>query len=206
MARGPPEVSGRSGPYTSKTPGPCGCEVELRGSCGFLHLMKQYFSQAFTTDSLKLSSSEVIQSGHMVLLNTSSNILSCSGIESVHLQRAHLGFAGLRSFGKAVFQSAESPEPVPPWSLLAPQFIICYFNKRFYILLILFHLGKFYIARSPSWVIFKEAPLENIHQTSKALKLPHLLPHGSRGLSAPRPSLPSSWYARLAFFPTKTDS
>lgn len=57
--------------------------------CYFLHLMKQFFSQAFTIDSLKPSSSKVIQSGHMVLMNTSSNMLSCSEIKFVHLQWAH---------------------------------------------------------------------------------------------------------------------
>ena len=54
--------------------------------CYFLHLMKQFFSRAFTTDSLKPSSSKGIQSGHMGLMNTSSNVLSSSGIQFVRLQ------------------------------------------------------------------------------------------------------------------------
>ena len=50
-------------------------------------------------------------------------------------------------------------------------------------------------------VIFQAAPLENAHQTSKVLKLPHLQPHWGRGLSAPWPSLPApgmqSWHSFL---------
>lgn len=62
-------------------------------------------------------------------------------------------------------------------------------NTRFYSLLILRHVGKFYTSRSFSWTIFKAALVENNHQTSKFLKLPHLHLLRGWGLSNPWPSL-----------------